>query len=876
MLNRLSVWSQNHFGVVGVGAEDRTEDAVANGNGKNDPRFHLEKWLIVVDSPSQDLLLRNRVASNDFPDGSLIVIDGKYVATTSKVAASDMREEELALNGLQKTWMKLLAGQCVKTQSYSLNLKQKISLLIISLRFRNRDYYECISNPFNVVKLAKSFINQFHGQVLQPTQLLLFDFNSIIFECHVDTISIETTGIPSQGNNETYIESAELATKGFLTKSTHVNFFSAIDSSNGRRVPLLDRVAENHYRKPQIRIRSRFKFDTDFGIGGLNDEFSKIFRRAFMSRLIPIDMVEKLGIQHTKGILLYGPPGTGKTMLARSIAQLIVNGDDKLQPLSGNNKYITVVNGPELLSKYVGDSEKNLRDLFLNAEKENKVKGRSSRLYVIIFDELDSLFKKRGGCSSSSSGGNLALDNMVNQLLSKMDGVDQLNNLLIIGITNRVDLLDPALLRPGRFEIQIFIGLPDKDSRHEILKLKTQTLKKNKMLDQSVDLMQLAILTSNFSGAEIEGVVKSACSFSLQRIIDKEVFMNENDIFNGKKKISDDIFNISEKLLMKKLKITQNDFIAGINELTSSFQKMKPGEKSYNEILELTNDLSNFVIVNETTFRKNVKLVEAIISRFLYSTNIHNTKHIPNNLYNILIYGNAGSGKTLFSIYCCHELLKSKSSRNKDREVCVKMISTSELILERQKTLLNEQNKIEYILGIFRECYQHKYSIVIVDQLEDLIEYAAISDGIYFSNSILQVLKTCMKISPSRSFQNKILIFVTTRDKGLLSRLGISEASFFSNSIHIDMIQDIPSLLNVLKNNYSDDILIQKIINLLIEKLGTKSLNLSIKQVLNCISMLKYSEDLDRTISQEQDEKHTIATNLVALLLEDNYRNLNY
>jgi vesicle-fusing ATPase len=174
------------------------------------------------------------------------------------------------------------------------------------------------------------------------------------------------------------------------------------------------------------------------GIGGLDTEFSSIFRRAFASRIFPPGLIEKLGIQHVKGILLFGPPGTGKTLIARQIGKML------------NSREPKVINGPEVLNKYVGQSEENIRKLFADAEKEYKEKGEESGLHIIIFDELDAVCKQRG---SGAGGGTGVGDSVVNQLLSKLDGVDQLNNILLIGMTNRKDMIDDALLRPGRLEV---------------------------------------------------------------------------------------------------------------------------------------------------------------------------------------------------------------------------------------------------------------------------------------------------------------------------------------------------------------------------------------------------------------------------------------
>mmetsp|Transcript_17905 Transcript_17905/g.12865 ORF Transcript_17905/g.12865 Transcript_17905/m.12865 type:complete len:151 (+) Transcript_17905:746-1198(+) len=149
-------------------------------------------------------------------------------------------------------------------------------------------------------------------------------------------------------------------------------------------------------------------------------------------------------------MLLYGPPGTGKTLIARQIAKALDCNEPK------------IVHGPEIFDKYVGGSEKKIRELFEPAEKDMKTLGDESKLHIIIFDEIDAICRQRG---SSGSGGTGVNETVVNQLLSKLDGVDSLNNILVIGMTNRKDMIDEAMLRPGRLEIHLEIGLPDEKGR---------------------------------------------------------------------------------------------------------------------------------------------------------------------------------------------------------------------------------------------------------------------------------------------------------------------------------------------------------------------------------------------------------------------------
>ena len=199
-------------------------------------------------------------------------------------------------------------------------------------------------------------------------------------------------------------------------------------------------------------------------------------------------------------MLLYGPPGTGKTLIARQIAKAL------------NCNEPQVVNGPQIFDKFVGGSEKKIRDLFAPAEAEQNEKGDDSDLHIIIFDEIDAICRQRG--SGGNSGTNVH-ESVVNQLLSKMDGVDSLNNILVIGMTNRIDMIDEAMLRPGRLELHLEIGLPAEDGRLQIFRIHTKKMKQNNLLYDDVDLNELAAKTKNYTGAEIEAVCGSARSYAL-------------------------------------------------------------------------------------------------------------------------------------------------------------------------------------------------------------------------------------------------------------------------------------------------------------------------------------------------------------------------
>ena len=170
-----------------------------------------------------------------------------------------------------------------------------------------------------------------------------------------------------------------------------------------------------------------------------------------------------------------------------------------------------IVNGPEIFNEFVGKSEEKIRQLFADAIRDQLEKGAKSQLHCIIFDEIDALCKKRG--LQTSNG---VYDQIVNQLLTCIDGINGLNNILVIGITNRKDLIDEAVLRPGRLEVHIEFNIPDEAGRYDVLQIHCQTMKKNGLLGQ-VNLKEIAKITKNYTGAELEGVVKSAQSFALEK-----------------------------------------------------------------------------------------------------------------------------------------------------------------------------------------------------------------------------------------------------------------------------------------------------------------------------------------------------------------------
>ncbi|WP_058366915.1 CDC48 family AAA ATPase, partial [Haloparvum sedimenti] len=247
-------------------------------------------------------------------------------------------------------------------------------------------------------------------------------------------------------------------------------------------------------------------------IGGLDEELEQVREMIELPMRHP-ELFKRLGIEPPKGVLLHGPPGTGKTLIAKAVANEI-------------DASFHTISGPEIMSKYYGESEEQLRDVFEEASEEAPA--------VIFMDELDSIAPKR-----EEAGGDVER-RVVAQLLSLMDGLEARGQVVVIGATNRVDAIDPALRRGGRFDREIEVGVPDRDGRKEILQVHTR----NMPLTDGIDLDEYAENTHGFVGADLESLAKESAMHALRRIrpnLDLE---------------SDEI----EAEVLESIQVTENDF----------------------------------------------------------------------------------------------------------------------------------------------------------------------------------------------------------------------------------------------------------------------------------------------------------------------------
>mmetsp|Transcript_57776 Transcript_57776/g.151953 ORF Transcript_57776/g.151953 Transcript_57776/m.151953 type:complete len:735 (-) Transcript_57776:49-2253(-) len=518
---------------------------------------------------------------------------------------------------------------------------------------------------------------RFTDQMFTVGQPLPLDFQSNTLK-----LNVLGTSLPDLGDGSSAKVSA-----GILSGLTEIDFQQG---TSGKLHVLSNKVQQRSIFRPD------FNFE-ELGIGGLSKEFGDIFRRAFAARIFPPHVVRDLGIHHVRGMLLFGPPGTGKTLIARQLAKFLKAAEPK------------IVNGPEILNKYVGQAEENIRNLFADAEKEQKLEGENSQLHVIIFDEIDSICKARGSRADSTG----VHDSIVNQLLSKIDGVDSLNNILLIGMTNRRDLIDEALLRPGRLEVHVEISLPNEAGRVEILNIHTKHMRAKGYLDSSVSIAALAAQTKNFSGAEIEGLIRSATSYALNRKV------NITDMASAPKDIGSII-------------VTHDDFENAIGEVKPAFGQHDADFESC-----CGHGITPYSPEFASILNQGISLVEQV----------KNSDNSP--LLTVLLHGPPGCGKSALSAH-----LAQRSDYPFVRRVA-----------HENLVGYSEQGKIGAITKIFEDAYKSPLSVIVLDDLERLLDYVRI--GPRFSNMVLQALFSLLKKQPPKAGR-RLLIIGTTTDKDFL------------------------------------------------------------------------------------------------------------
>jgi transitional endoplasmic reticulum ATPase len=377
-------------------------------------------------------------------------------------------------------------------------------------------------------------------------------------------------------------------------------------------------------------------------IGGLNEEIRKVREMIELPLRYP-ELFERLGVEAPKGVLLHGPPGTGKTLLAKAVA-------------SETNANFASISGPEIMSKFYGESEGRLREIFDEAQ-ENAPS-------IIFIDELDSIAPKREEVTGEVE------KRVVSQMLAVMDGLKSRGKVVVIGATNRPNALDPALRRPGRFDREIEIGVPNKDGRLQILQIHTRGMP----LDKDVDLQRLANVTHGFVGADLEALCKEAALHALRRILPEIDFQAES---------------VPAEIL-DKIIVNMNDFEESLREIEPSAMR--------EVLVEVPNvkweDIGGLAEVKE-------ELQEAIEWPLKYPEIFAHMNTAPPK--GVLLYGPPGTGKTMLA-----KAVANESEANfisiKGPEVLSKWVGESE----------------KAIREVFRKARQASPTIIFFDELDSI------------------------------------------------------------------------------------------------------------------------------------------------------------
>ena len=419
-------------------------------------------------------------------------------------------------------------------------------------------------------------------------------------------------------------------------------------------------------------------------LGGLKNEVQKIREMVELPMRHP-ELFEKIGVEAPKGVLLYGPPGTGKTLLAKAVA-------------GETNAHFISISGPEIMGKYYGESEERLREIFKQAEENSPS--------IIFIDEIDSIAPKRDEVTGEVE------KRIVSQLLALMDGMKSRGKVVVIAATNRPDSIDLALRRPGRFDREIEIGIPDDEGRYDILSIHTRGMP----IDEKVDLKQISKITHGFVGADLEFLSKEAAMRSLRRIL-PEIDLDEDEI---------------SKEILQKIQITSDDFREALKEVRPSALRevqVQVPNVSWDDVgglMELKEELREAV-------EWPLKYKEAFDF-----VNVEAPK-------GILLHGPPGTGKTLIA-KALAKMTESNFISIKGPELLSKWVGESE----------------KGVREIFRKARQVAPCIIFLDEIDALVPRRGSggSESHVTQNVVSQILT---EIDGLEELHNVLIIGATNR-----------------------------------------------------------------------------------------------------------------
>ena len=419
-------------------------------------------------------------------------------------------------------------------------------------------------------------------------------------------------------------------------------------------------------------------------LGGLKNEVKKIREMVELPMRHP-ELFDKIGVEAPKGVLLYGPPGTGKTLLAKAVA-------------GETNANFVSLSGPEIMAKHYGESEERLREIFTQAEENSPS--------IIFIDEIDSIAPKRDEVSGELE------KRIVSQLLTLMDGMKSRGKVVVIAATNRPDSIDSALRRPGRFDREIEIGIPDDEGRLDILSIHTRGMP----IDDKVDLKQISKTTHGFVGADLEILAKEAAMRSLRRILaDEEIDLDED-------KISSEI--------LQKIQISNEDFRDALKEVSPSALR-----EVQVQIPDVSWDDVGGLNALKEELREAIEWPIKHKEAFDY-IDVESPK-------GILLHGPPGTGKTLIA-KALAKMTESNFISIKGPELLSKWVGESE----------------KGVREIFRKARQAAPCIIFLDEVDALVPRRGSSESHVTESVVSQILT---EIDGLEELHNVLIIGATNR-----------------------------------------------------------------------------------------------------------------
>lgn len=427
-------------------------------------------------------------------------------------------------------------------------------------------------------------------------------------------------------------------------------------------------------------------------IGGLTDEVKKIREMVELPLKRP-ELFERLGVEPPKGVLMHGPPGTGKTLLAKAVA-------------NESEANFILLNGPEIMSKFYGESEKKIRDIFEEAEKNSPS--------IIFIDEIDSIAPQR-----EDVGGEVER-RVVSQLLTMMDGLQSRGKVVVIAATNRPNSIDPALRRPGRFDRELELRVPDSNGRLQILKIHTRGMP----LTKDVDLEELSRVTHGFVGADLSALAKEAAMVVLRRMLPKLELKEDEEI---------------PEEILKELKVRKKDFDEALKVVRPSAMR---------EVLVETPNIKWDDVGGLDKVKQELK--EAIEWPLKYPSSFTRLGIKPPK--GILLYGPPGTGKTL--------LAKAVAKESEANFIQVKGPSLLSMWVGKSE---------EGIRKIFNRARQVSPCIIFFDEIDSLAGKRGIETGTKVTERVLNQLLA--EMDGIEDLSNVVVIAATNRPDMLDSAL---------------------------------------------------------------------------------------------------------